>query len=342
MLSCKLYFLTPYPNDITYNNYMNNYFKLDSWDEFKNSNIEFVYINKCQNIEPNYDNDYLLVCDIQNINIKNYYDKYIYLFKKKNRFVFIYECLMHKTHMWKIKYVKDNFHTVFQNSHELVGDNIFWIPCWSLFIRHDYDLSEKKLFCAVSPIFDLGLSIPIDDKRIERIKIIKKYCQNNKNIHVYGHEDWEKYIPLINYLGMLPNESQYGLYGNVNLEEKIKNKCKLLSKYKFVLVFESLFVDGFVTEKLVEALYSNSVVIYYGPKNIKNMYGNLFDNGVINGHDYDVIEMITLMKNMNDDEYNLRVNKIQLLRDEINYANSSENVKCVIMSKIMEMVNHMC
>lgn len=341
----KLYLLTPYPYDTSYNNYMNNYFKFNNWANMLDDILECVYINTYQtegsllqgNV-PN-KNDYLLVCDIQNINIQKYYDDYIHLFEKDKRFVFLYECLMHDIHKWKIDYVKNNFKLIFQNCTDLVSlckEHICWIPCWNLYIKHDNYNSKKKGFCVVSPIFDLGLKKPLDEKRTERLKLIREYCTYSSKIHVYGNQEFEEYIPLINFVGKLPNEETCGLYGSVNIEEKIINKCKLLSKYKFVLVFESLFVNGFVSEKLVESLYSNSVVIYYGPPNIEEIYPDLFKDCVFNGHKYNVKEIMQIMENMSEEEYEKRVNGAVKLRDDLNYNNSSENIKKIVAAKIKE------
>ena len=200
----NLYILIPYQHDITYNNYMNNYFEFNNWDDLKSDNIKFIYIDKYQDIYPN-KNDYLLVCDIQSINIKEYYEKYIYLFKKENRFVFIYECLLHDIHKWKIEYIRNNFCMIFQNCHDI--KDTYWIPCCNIFIKHENYENKKTGFCAVSPIFDLGLQLPLDIKRMSRIEIIREYCELDCKIHVYGNDEWEKYIRLINYVGKLPNET---------------------------------------------------------------------------------------------------------------------------------------
>lgn len=337
----KLYILTPYPGDTSYNNYMNNFFKLNNWDEFKIDNVEFIYINKSK-IIPDIEKDYLLVCDIQNINIIEYYDSHIQLFKKENRIVFIYECLMHLEHQWKINYVKDNFNIIFQNCTDLLDENIFWIPCWNLFIDSSkYTINNiKKKYCCVSPIFNLGLSLPLDRKRMERIKIIREYCENNRRIHVYGNEEWENYIPLINFVGGLPNEATNGMYGNQNLEEKILNKCRVLSNYKFILVFENIFVNGFITEKLIESLYTDSVVIYYGAPNIKKMdnYCDLFNEGIINGHDYNVNELLHIMSTMNNIEYENRIKNIRLIRDKLNYEGSSQNIKNIVVDAVKSII----
>jgi hypothetical protein len=319
---------------------MNNFFKLNNWDEFVINGIEFVYINNKQ-LQINYDVDYLIVCDLYNV---DYCNQYIHLFKRNHRVIFIYECLMHLKHQWKIKYINDNFNYIFQNCTDLIDDkNIFWIPCWNLFIdKSKYtSVENKKKYCAISPIFDLGFETPQDFQRLKRIDIVKNLCIQEKRIHVYGHNEWENHIPHINFIGKLPNEQTTGLYGDINLEERIINKCKILSNYKFIIVFENIFINGYVTEKLIESLYSDSVVIYYGSPNIESMdnYKDLFIDGVINGHNYDINVILDIMRTMDNNEYKKRVNNVQLLRDNINYFGSSQNIKNIIMNKIKSIVN---
>jgi len=328
-------------HDEIYNNYMNNHFKFNQFQQFDNFNV--IYISG-QDITP-LPNDYLLVTDIQSYFIKDYYDKYMNLFKKEHKICMIYECLMHNCHNWKIKYIFDNFGLVFQNTSELAKlKNIHWIPTCNLFIKHDKLTTTKTKFCAISPIFDLGLNQPIDPKRIERLHTIKQFCDANSNIHVYGSELWSQLIKPSNYIGKLPNEDNVGMVGKFDLEYKINNKCKVLSEYKFIIVFENMYIDGYITEKLVEGLYSDNVVVYYGPKNIKTMYPDLFD-GVISGHDYTIYELLDMMNNMTDNEYSQRVEKIKLLRDELNCNNSSENVKKYVVDVVeqyIEFENKMC
>lgn len=337
----KLYILVPNSIIPTYNNYMNNWFKMNDWNDViikNNCNFEIEYLNQNSEINPNINEDYLLVTDILSGN-KNYYEKIINLFKKENKFVMIYECFMHIGHRWKFEYATKNFNIIFQNSIKLTQKkNIFWIPCYNYFMKHPSYCNTKDKFCCVSPIFDLGFSAPLDNKRTERIGIIKEFCAKDNKIHVYGHKDWIKHISSENYIGKIPNEEDEGIRGVFNLEEKIINKCNLLSQYKFVLVFENLFVDGFVSEKLVESLYSDSVVIYYGPKNIKEMYRNLFTNGVINGHDYDTNQILYMMNYISDEEYENRVKKIRSIRNVLNYENSSENVKDIVINKIKDYI----
>ena len=333
----NLYILIPYKNDEIYDNYMNKNFKFDDFDKY-NTIYNIIYING-GNIVPNYNIDYLLVCDIQSLYIKSYYDKYMPLFKKEHKICFIYECLSHNCHNWKIKYIFDNFGLIFQNMSEFAKlKNVHWIPTCNLYIKHDKYNIKKTKFCAVSPIFDIGLHNPIDNKRIERVNIIKEYCDKNENIHIYGTNSWVQIVKSCNYIGKLPNEDNIGIVGKFDLKQKIINKCKVLSEYKFILVFENMFIDGYITEKFVESMYSDNIVIYYGPKNIKTMYPDLFNYGMINGHEYNVDNIIDIMNTMTDDEYNKRVDTIKKLRDNINFNNSSEIIKKNIMSTMINYI----
>lgn len=149
---------------------MNNWFKMDDWTDAiikKKFGIEIEYINQNNKINPNYNDDYLLVTDIKTGCI-DYYNKFISLFKKDNRFVCVYECIMHKAHLWKFEYIINNFNLIFQNSTKLTSKkNIYWIPCYNYYMKHPiYNESGiKDNFCCVSPIFDLGFSKPFDKKK---------------------------------------------------------------------------------------------------------------------------------------------------------------------------------
>lgn len=50
------------------------------------------------------------------------------------------------------------------------------------------------------------------------------------------------------------------------------SKERLLKKCRFSLCFESTKHEGFITEKIVEAFYSDTVPVYYGSSNIKEIF----------------------------------------------------------------------
>lgn len=337
-----LYILIPHPECKIYTNYMINYFKFHDFStiNINNTAIKYIQIDN-DNIDINND-DYLLVADIRSFVNLSYYDNVIKKFNKKNRFVFIYESIMYKRHLWKKQYLLNNFELIFLNSSIIVesNKNIYWIPVPNLYIQHSNYSNKKDKFCVVSPIFDLGILGKRDLEREKRLYIIKDFCDKMDNIDVYGSDQWLKIISKKNYVGLLPNENESGMNAKSFIDEKIKNKINTLSTYKFILVFENLFTDGYITEKLVESLYSSSVIIYYGPLNIKTIYNDLFDMCVINGHDYTIDQLINIMNNMTEIEYNLRINKMITIRDMLNINNNSENIKKFIISKITNYINN--
>lgn len=62
------------------------------------------------------------------------------------------------------------------------------------------------------------------------------------------------------------------------------SKQRFLRKCKFSLCFESTKHEGFITEKIVEAFYSDTIPIYYGSSNIKEIFN---PRSFIDINDYD-------------------------------------------------------
>ena len=55
-----------------------------------------------------------------------------------------------------------------------------------------------------------------------------------------------------------------------------------------------------------------SIPIYFGSLNAEYFFPDLFNNAVINGLNFNnTDEIIKLIKNMSDDEYNLRIENIK-------------------------------
>lgn len=61
------------------------------------------------------------------------------------------------------------------------------------------------------------------------------------------------------------------------------SKVEFLKKCKFSLCFESTKHEGFITEKIVEAFYADTIPIYYGSSNIKEIFN---PNAFIDISDY--------------------------------------------------------
>lgn len=89
------------------------------------------------------------------------------------------------------------------------------------------------------------------------------------------------------------------------------SKLRFQKKCKFSLCFESTKHEGFITEKIVEAFYADTVPIYYGSSNIKEIFNPKAFIDISDYPDFDsAIERILEIEN-NDDLY------LEMLRQPI-------------------------
>ncbi len=99
--------------------------------------------------------------------------------------------------------------------------------------------------------------LQLQDKRLEVIN----FFSSKKGFGLYGG-GW-------NSLWKLPPKYRKALRenlkGNVN---RVKDKIKTLSKYKFNFCFENVRFPGYVTEKIFDALIAGTVPVYYGAPDI--------------------------------------------------------------------------
>lgn len=125
------------------------------------------------------------------------------------------------------------------------------------------------------------------------VKELMKY----KNIHCPGTR--------FNNIGRLLGDSSNGLLCS-------SYKTDFIKKYKFTIGFENNSTrdgyNGYTTEKFIEPLLSNSMLIYWGNPNISNEFNT---NSFINFHDYNDIDLVInkiIELDNNDDLYLERIN----------------------------------
>lgn len=85
-----------------------------------------------------------------------------------------------------------------------------------------------------------------------------------------------------------------------------ENKINFLNFFKFNISFENTSNNGYVTEKIIQPMFTNTIPIYWGASDVVNDFNS---KSFINSHDFD-----------NDDElidYILHVNCDQSLYEEI-------------------------
>jgi len=102
----------------------------------------------------------------------------------------------------------------------------------------------------------------------------------------YKHNIKELYSERIKAIEFFSHKSYFDLYGfywdnfgknkeNFNFIKKcyrgkIEDKIEILRNYKFALCFENAVMEGYITEKIFDALMAGCVPIYYGAPDIKN------------------------------------------------------------------------
>ncbi|MBQ7828782.1 MAG: hypothetical protein IJ345_00735 [Clostridia bacterium] len=78
------------------------------------------------------------------------------------------------------------------------------------------------------------------------------------------------------------------------------SKREFQSKCKFTLCFESTKHEGFVTEKITDAFYADTIPIYYGSDNVKDIFN---EKAFINCADYpDFESVLAKIKELDEDD----------------------------------------
>ena len=109
-----------------------------------------------------------------------------------------------------------------------------------------------------------------------------------------------------------------GMWSDDNIIDKYKD-------YKFVIAMENKQVDGYVTEKILNAFYSGAIPIYWGSKNINDFFNK---KAFINVDDFESYEKcVEYILSMSDEQidamrnekiYNEDNDIVNLLNDEYN------------------------
>lgn len=281
------------------------------------------------------DDDYLLSLDILYECDVNKIIELSKKFKRQNMYLFTFECILHAGHIWKISIFK-YFGKVFTNLDYLVDNKkYFWVPAYHQLFFHEHKWNtfsggmlmdsipyEEKLFMANNPI-----SSGHNNARIDLITQFSK----KSNIDLYGGEFLKKYTN--NYKGVIQSEHQ-------STFSRSHAKSNVMKKYKYSLVIENLFTNGYITEKFVDSLCWLNVPIYFGPKDIDKLFPELFDRCMINGHNFKSVDDILIyVSNIDQTEYYERINKIKMEREKIYEMCGYFNIMSYMMYKSVTSLN---
>ena len=87
---------------------------------------------------------------------------------------------------------------------------------------------------------------------------------------------------------------------NNNVGGSVTDKIEFIKNYKFNLAFENMNVDGYVTEKIMEAFVAQTIPIYWGSKQVKKEFG---EGGYIDISDFSTLDnAINYIKKVDTDD----------------------------------------
>lgn len=136
---------------------------------------------------------------------------------------------------------------------------------------------EKKLLTLINAHKTNYLPKELYSKRIEAIRFYQKYYPNDFDLYGIG---WDQPLNIKFVYSVLKGNilkvpqflrdyiSSYQGYSAY--KGSVEDKIETMSKYKFCLCFENMHkIDGYITEKIFDALKAGCVPIYLGAENIK-------------------------------------------------------------------------
>ena len=227
-----------------------------------------------------------------------------------------------------------HFHMVFSSA-GLFADNkiFFWVPSWNFLQQAENNQSNSNLlnikakptnFLAINPL-NSGAQVSS-----ERVDIISYFVNAASDHHVFGAAELYESEPFAKWAANWRGEIPFG--EGVN---RYIHKIRSFERYRFVLVIENVFSDGYITEKLGEPLAALNIPIYFGPPNIEFYLPELFKGGVINGHDFGSLDqLLQFIRSFSDHDYEDRVSRILKFRSEYLELTSRFNIWRFIFNKV--------
>jgi predicted SAM-dependent methyltransferase len=111
----------------------------------------------------------------------------------------------------------------------------------------------------------------------------RKFCS-----FVNSNDKAKERIDLFDQLSKYKQVASGGKVRN-NVGGRVPDKVKFISDYKFNIAFENASHPGYATEKLMEALITNTIPIYWGDTKIGNDFNT---KAFINCHDFETMDKV--------------------------------------------------
>jgi len=200
------------------------------------------------------------------------------------------------------------FHKIFTWDDSLVDDKKYFKINYSFEIPKTIPkkLNKEKLCCLIVGNKD---SDHPNELYSERRKLIRWFEKNHPDdFDLYG-VGWNEYrfkgIKPIRAFNRIPitKKIMFKYFGEYysSYEGKVDNKFDTMQNYKFAICYENIKnVSGYITEKMLDAMFAGCVPIYWGADNITE---HIPKNSFIDKRDFDNYEKLyDFMSNMDEKE----------------------------------------
>ena len=158
-----------------------------------------------------------------------------------------------------------------------------------------------------------------------RWSAVRYFVENHPEDFQFYGKNWEKIKP---FLSSDSEQSFQKQYGGV-----VDDKIKTLQNAKFVLALENYRHNGYISEKIFDAMQADAVPIYWGAKDIKNYIPS---QCYIDFDDFKSFEKLyNFIKNMSPQEYEKYRNCIH------NFIDNFKTTPFYNKTVIRQLINHM-
>ncbi len=208
----------------------------------------------------------------------------------------------------KVRALADKIFTWETNS---IENHASWLGCGCSFEKKPTDISledakAKKDLCIIIGNKKSKKSKELYTLRREAIEYFEK-SSISFDLHGMGWGQ-RSFESLLRPLNKLKIARAWNYHQPRSYRGTIKSKSKTLQNYRFCLAFENARSEnGYISEKIFDAMFNGCVPIYAGAGNIEE---ELPANTFINANELDFKEIETTIKTMSTEEYSQRIKAI--------------------------------
>ena len=166
------------------------------------------------------------------------------------------------------------YQKIFTYDDSMVDDKKYIKINYSFEIKENVIITKRNKLCAlISSNKKSNAKNELYSLRINDADIFYRNEKNSINLYGFG---WDKYlfspvrpysiINRFNYIRKIIAKIRYPYYIGA-----VKRKKNILERYKFSICYENVHgVNGYITEKIFDSMFSGCIPIYLGAPNIRN------------------------------------------------------------------------